>query len=278
MFREFGVAAPRAVHARLLVNGELRGTYFVVEQIDGRFTKQRFPEGGDGNVYKEAWPTSTTPEPYLAALQTNRDQNPTAQTMVDLATALLAGEDPTRWVEPEYMLRYIAVDRIIVHDDGPLHFYCGFNHNYYWYEGENTARLWLVPWDLDASFALGNSGNLSIIHLHPAWNAPVTSCSCGSSPAGGFGTPSSCDPLIGAFAARRDDYARTVDAFLNGPFAESNVRQKLDTWSAQIDASMRETGGLGGTPTYAEWREALATLRTHTETTRLHRGYPYDAN
>jgi spore coat protein CotH len=44
LFREFGVAAPRAMHARVLINGKLEGLHVVVEQIDGRFTDSRFSE------------------------------------------------------------------------------------------------------------------------------------------------------------------------------------------------------------------------------------------
>jgi hypothetical protein len=103
----------------------------------------------------------------------------------------------------------------------------------------------------------------------------VTACTCGSSALGGFGVPSSCDPLIGAFAERRDAYERAVDELLEGPYSEANVDRKLSAWSAQIDAAMQEAGGLDGAPTYEAWQGALGTLRAYVETTRVHRGYPY---
>ena len=163
-------------------------------------------------------------------------------------------------------------DSVIVHDDGPLHLYCGYNHNFYWYESEDAARFWLVPWDLDAAFAFGT---ISITHIAPAWNVLVDSCGCGINEGGGFGMPTSCDPLLGQFAKRKDDYERTVDALLAGPYAADNVSAKLDAWTAQIDAAMQEASGLDGAPTYDAWNEALATLREHVETTRANRGYPY---
>ena len=59
LFREMGVAAPRATHVRVTVNGKLEGLFVAVEEIDGRFTRSRFPEDGKGNVYKEVWPLHT---------------------------------------------------------------------------------------------------------------------------------------------------------------------------------------------------------------------------
>jgi len=263
LFREFGIAAPRAVHTRVLVNGELRGVYIAVEQIDGRFTKSRFTEGGDGNVYKEVWPTNASPEPYQNALETNRDQNPSVQKMVDFATALTNGEDVSEWLDVDYMLRYIAVDRVIVNDDGPMHLYCGYSHNFYWYEGQNVQRFWLIPWDLDASFQLGEQATT---HITPAWNTPATICSCGL-PA--------CDPVWGRFATRIEEYERSVDEFLAGPYSEENVSAKLTAWSSQIDAAMQEASGLDGSQTYEAWKQSLADFLGHVETTREHRGYPY---
>ncbi len=49
LFRQMGVPAPRAVHVRVLVNGELAGLFVNVEQIDGRFTRSRFADG-KGNL------------------------------------------------------------------------------------------------------------------------------------------------------------------------------------------------------------------------------------
>jgi spore coat protein CotH len=60
LFRELGVHASRTTHVRLLINGVFSGLYLLVEEIDGRFTRSRFADGGRGNLYKEAWTTRSS--------------------------------------------------------------------------------------------------------------------------------------------------------------------------------------------------------------------------
>ena len=48
LFRQMGVPAPRAVHAKLTINGTYTGLYSLVEQIDSRFIKENFDDD-DGN-------------------------------------------------------------------------------------------------------------------------------------------------------------------------------------------------------------------------------------
>ena len=75
LFRQMGVPAPRAVHARLNINGIYTGIYALVEQIDSRFIKENFDDD-EGNLYKEIWPLSSASMPYpvddyVNALKTN---------------------------------------------------------------------------------------------------------------------------------------------------------------------------------------------------------------
>ena len=79
LFRQMGVAAPRSVHARLLINGRYYGLYALTEQIDGRFTKHHFDDG-DGNLYKECWPLNSNGQAkssfeYRNSLKTNEEDN-----------------------------------------------------------------------------------------------------------------------------------------------------------------------------------------------------------
>lgn len=270
MFREFGIAAPRAVHARLSINGRFEGLYAVVEQIDGRFTHSRFAQdGGDGNLYKEVWPTADMAEPYLSALHTNEDSDPNVDKMLRFAASISEGPEQSRtWLDQDYLFDYIAADRVITNDDGVFHWYCSFNHNYYWYEAQHSDRMWLVPWDLDSSFQ-NPSG--PFVHINAPWNELAAECGCGQ----GRQMPASCDPLTGTWAADEETYDRAVDAFVAGPFAAPNVDAKLTRWIAQIDAVVQEAAGLNGAPSYAEWQQAVQELQAIIASSREHRGYDY---
>jgi spore coat protein H len=279
LFREMGVAAPRAAHARLLINGKLEGLFAIVEQIDGRFTRGRFGEGGQGNLYKEVWPTYSDPSVYVAALENNTAQ-PAVQRMVDFAAAVDAGPAGfASFIDRDYMLRYIAVDRVIVNDDGMFHFWCDKiaqgnnpgdfgNHNYYWYEAKDTNRFWLIPWDLDFAFD-ARADDV----VYPQWTVSAA-CVCGYKNYG-IQRPASCDKVVSYLATWLDDYNAKVDDFIAGPFEASKVDSKLDSWSAQIQSAVSEAVFLQGAPTVSAWQLAVLQLRADIANARMNRGYAY---
>jgi hypothetical protein len=272
MYREMGVASPRTAYVRVMINGQLEGLFLAVEEIDGRFTRSRFGEGGEGNLYKEVWPLYDNPQVYRTALEANKGDTTDVSKMLAFASAL-KNDPPTAldWVDRDYTLRYIAVDRLLLNDDGAFHFYCGrsgnnpgpyANHNYYWYEAEQAGRLWLVPWDLDVSL-----GNEARTFIDVEWSA-AASCMCHVAIGYQQRAPS-CDPLVAEFATWRDDYEAAVDRLLEGPFASDAIDAKLEAWSDEIAPFVEETAGLKGAPDQ-EVREVLTNSREN-------RGFPYRA-
>ena len=152
LFKSMDVEAPRSVHARLVINGELSGLYALTEQIDGAFTDYHFDDK-DGNVYKEVWPLymngkPMNPQSLISALKTNEDENPSTAIMSGFGDKLSNAETgDVQNVISEYMdinkvLSLVVVDRTIRHDDGFLHWYCDeggcSSHNFYWYEEPNN--------------------------------------------------------------------------------------------------------------------------------------------
>jgi spore coat protein CotH len=279
LFREAGVASPRVVHARVLINGQLEGLFAVIEQVDSRFTRARFTEGGEGNLYKEIWPRHDDPQAYLNALESNRNDMPSAAKMLAFKAAIDTGpQAAAAWIDRDYMLRYLAADRVTINDDGFLHWWCieqgqgnnpggTGNHNYYWYEAATAQRFWLIPWDADMSLGANRA-----VRIQPEWNE-AGSCQCSG---GGFGAiAAACDPLIDGWANWRTDYERAVDDFLAGPFSQANVTAKLDAWSAQIDAAVQESAGLKSAPQRAEWVTAVQDLRRIVNDARANRGAEY---
>ena len=84
LFRDAGVAAPRAVFARLELNGEPLGLFTLTEDIDDRFMADRFDDGGAGVLYKEVWPTSSRTALDIAEIEGKVGVNASAQGAPDL--------------------------------------------------------------------------------------------------------------------------------------------------------------------------------------------------
>jgi len=277
LFREMGVPAPRSVHARLLINGKFVGLFAFVEEVDGRFTRSRFSDGGEGNLYKEVWPIHSNEQTYLNALETNRDAAPLSTKILNFAQRLAKADDkelPTlidEHMNREVTLGYVAVDRTIRNDDGAFHFYCGVqagqgnnpgaygNHNYFFYEEAASDQLWLIPWDLDLSFR----GERSVTPITTDWDDTTADCACVHNGPFGIGQRApACDPLVRGWAGMQSDFDARVRAFLDGPFSAASVTNNLDAWAAQIAPAVAEAAAADPLQlSVANWNAALSSLR-----------------
>ena len=135
MFREMGVPAPRQAwgDVRLVIKSQefsteyILGLHLITESIDSDFTKASFP-GGEGNLYKEAWPGMDSRASYVAALRTNKKKAAVAR-MLEFSEKLNNATDDFELVEVvedfmdvEAVASYLAVDRAGNNWDGPLSF------------------------------------------------------------------------------------------------------------------------------------------------------------
>ena len=271
LFRELDIVAPRAVHARLYINGEYQGLVAVVENVDGRFTANRFGDAGDGNLYRDLWPSAdVTAQDAEAALKTNDDPG-----MVDVsdfmafkdAIAASTEADFATRMEPyldfDYLARYVVVDRAIANFDGIMAFYFGTgwgpdNQNYDWYD-VGGGRFTLIPWDLDKAFWYPEPNFWSDNAPHdngpvPNWNVSTQHCagylcdfdavivSNGVTQSGSHGVREiDCDPFLKLLRGQIYDRQQAIaDAFIAGPFSEASVRAKVEAWRAQIADGMQE--------------------------------------
>jgi spore coat protein H len=250
LFREMGVHAPRTAYARLIINGELQGFYTLVEQIDGRFTRERFADGGKGNLYKEVWPVHTTPAPYQTALRTNEDDPATSvDKMVRFAQEVMAADETSfaqvleRWTDVDMYMSYMAVARAIEHWDDITAVYCYgggcSNHNYYWYESTVADKVWLIPWDMDRAMVWPSP--LRSIYGVPDWDEVAP---CDEIPVffpGLSVLPPSCDPFLGLTARTLwDRYVAATESLLAGPFAEARIDARIDELSTLITGHVAE--------------------------------------
>lgn len=288
LFRQMGVPAPRAVHTRLLINGKYQGVFINVEEIDSRFTRSHFADG-EGNLYKEVWPTSldgltkpATAERWKSGLQTNTESNPSIDKALEFGRAVMQEGGDARaaatqsWLSTPNILRLIAVDRTIRNDDGPFHFFCDEsgceNHNFYLYEEQKADRMWLIPWDLDLAFvAAGNleTGRDRFLQVANEWDDHAAVCERrnGSESWIQPQLPPSCDPLLNGLGCYfQDEYQRALDELLTGPFSASVVEQKVSAWQAQISTAVSDANTADPrqlSPT--DWAAALRDLRLRIE-------------
>ncbi len=255
-FREMGIPAPRAVHARLVINGEYSGVYALIEQIDGRFTRQNF-EDGKGNLYKEIWPLHSngnvfSDNEYLQALETNEDEEPSVEMIRTFGQEIIDAADDTalkavieKWMNVDEIISYAAVDRTIRNDDGAFHWYCNGNvcapHNFFWYEEPSEKTMHLIPWDLDNAFENIISNANPVTPIADEWGETRNNCNPFRS--GFFGITqksAACDKLIGGWAKFNTEYETQRERFKNGPMSAAQVDLLMNKWSEQIRNATEE--------------------------------------
>ena len=269
MFRESGIHTSRASHAMVSVNGGPFGLYGMIEAIDGRFTKSRWKDedGGDGNLYKEAWPRESRTD-YAASLKTNEGASTEgmAEFARDVAEAARTGDRTLfeKHVDPAEALDYLAVDVAIDNVDGYRTFYCGGGsprgpqdcapHNFYWYQRADSAFFSLVPWDHNATFLV--SPWLADL---PEWNDASVSCSKPERTGANTLWFAGCYPW---FRVLRNLYARewveAMKRLLEGALADGVAEAWIDAWAAEIEPFVRED------TLYSEtsWRNAVEQLKS----------------
>ena len=291
LFRDMDIQAPRVAHARVYINGEYQGLWAAVEEVDGRFTANQFPDG-DGNLYKEIWPQSdVTDADAQNALKTNQDTATldvsdfmafkdavATSTEANFATQMAA------YIDFDYLARYIVVDRAITNFDGIMAFGFGTgwgpaNHNYYWYDA--GGKFMLIPWDLDKTFWYpepnfwsDNAPNGK--NIVPNWNVTTNSCNgytCNFDCVtvnNGVTTPCpyslreiDCDPFLKLLRGEIYDRQKAIaDAFITGPFSEPSVTAKLDAWQSQIADAISEDPLVD----HAQWQSSIDELRANLPT------------
>jgi spore coat protein CotH len=291
LYRQSGVPAPRTAHARVVVNGVVEGVFLMVEAVDGRFLDAHF-EDGDGNLYQDVWPTAVdgfteppTEALLRAALETHEDEGTDVSGMLAVGRAVQDARGLDRlWAvatgfSVAHTARFLAVDRTIRNDDGPVRFYCDDaacrNHNYFVYQEQFADRLWLVPWDLDLAFVDDGPTATDVdrqIQLTTAWDDHHRRCvpRPGGSDASRPQLPAGCDPLLGAMSCGfHDPYEDAVDELLGGPLRADVVDAELDAWSATIAAAVDEAHRLDPRqPSPEAWAAGLDDLRRRIDALR----------
>jgi len=251
LYRDSGIVAPRATWAKLRVNGDDRGLFGMVEEIDGRFAADRWPDNPDQNIYKEIWPGQTDTTWITSHLQSNKTTADVSQ-LVAFSEALNAAPEEQlratlgKYVDLNYMARYMAVDDAIANFDGVTTFYTSTtadqagNHNYNFYE-ESPNKFTIIPWDLESTLSLGSQfGNV------PYWQTTPSDCSVLYGVWNGQAQVSApgCNRVFRAISADLTEYRAAAQAVLDGPFAVDKMVAKIDSLASYIraDASVDPHG------------------------------------
>jgi hypothetical protein len=264
LYRDMGVVAPRATHAKLTVNGEYLGMFTLVENIDKELIEDHFA-ADTGNLYKSVWPLYSDAAPYIEALRTNEDA-PDVSRMIAFHAAIEGATDETftanmsSTLDLDALARYLAVDRAISNDDGIKALYCYgagstacTNSNYYWYEDPQGA-IQLIPWDLDYSLGDINT-DLGRSYADPNPNdcAPVPFCEfweldpCPADAADVFLLPPQCDDLYGKLhRATWDSTVAVLAELAAGPLSRDVIVPRVDAIREKIrDAVVADPNGPG---------------------------------
>lgn len=263
LYRAMGVVAPRALWAVLRVNDESLGLFSMVEQVDGRFTADRWPNNKDGNLYKEVWPTLTDAATARSHLETNEELADVSAFVAFSNAMNAAGDAQLRstlagYMDLDALARYMAVDDAIINNDGITALWTAAdrswtkNHNSYLYE-DAPGHFTLVPWDLDSVFPAAGS-----FPPVPHWTVVPADCDELYPTSDAYLAAPGCDRTFRAMAADLTAWRAAGQQLLAGPFSEATMVAAID----QAASFVRAQALADPTPsTVAPFEEAVADLR-----------------
>lgn len=151
LFRDAGVPAARATHARVTLNGRELGLYVVIEAMNKRFLKQHF-SSAKGNLY----------ETYVQDIDGPLDQDngeSTDQADVRALVNACSIQDPQmRWkalgkvLDVDRFLSFAAMELLVGHWDG----YTIHTNNYRLYHDPGSDMMVFITHGLDWAFRRPN--------------------------------------------------------------------------------------------------------------------------
>jgi spore coat protein CotH len=156
--------APQEAHARLIVNGDLRGVYAVIQVWESDAIKEHFNEplgslyrlrgviGMDPYLYAGDDPKAYVPAPWEQKLSKPGNGDDVIpkflKVMADSPSAIEPGTDV------ENLLAYLAANALITNTDG-LAGDTGVEDHYQYYDPA-TGKFVVLPWDPDNTFGADN--------------------------------------------------------------------------------------------------------------------------
>ena len=302
LFRDAGVAAPRAVFARLKLNGEPLGLFTLTEDIDDRFMADRFDDGGAGVLYKEVWPTSSRTALHLAEIEGMVGVNASAQGapdlpenarlpvdlaeavarnpndrpvtgFVDFARELLAHEDDPaarlaalerRLSDIDDFWAYLAVDRLTDNWDGIVAWYCVPEcQNHNYFWYEESRGGGFTLIPWDVEHSWRDPSPIRTYFGMPDWDDLHRSCRLRKVFWDLDAIAPFCDPLIGAAVTQGwAEYIAASRTLLEQLYPLERLHQRIDELAAIVEPHVIEDQAGPGERT---WRAAVELLHSEVE-------------
>jgi spore coat protein CotH len=165
VFEAMGIASPQISYARVTVNDEYWGVYWLIENIGKDFLRARFGEDA-GNLYEydylDDWRFTVrgdgtqrayVPGPFKPETnEDNNDSTPLARFVDHANSASTTGFGATmgQYIDVNKWLTHVAVENALAGSDGVVG-QQGMN-NFYLYQFSNNGKFVLIPWDQDTTF------------------------------------------------------------------------------------------------------------------------------
>ncbi|HPO50495.1 MAG TPA: CotH kinase family protein, partial [Spirochaetota bacterium] len=143
-FNDMGVYAPRVGFCRLYINGDFKGLYTIVEQIDKDFFKNR-DFNKKGYIYKGTWPSEFRKRSASKFQYSGDKKNEeAAKEARNRFIQEIENSDFTN-LDVEKVVSYAAVSLLTGHWDS---FLWNVNNDYLYYNRDN-GKWFITPWDMD---------------------------------------------------------------------------------------------------------------------------------
>ena len=233
LYRDAGMPAPREVHARVTVNGELKGLYAVEERVGTKFLKKHFGTPvrqlyyWTGQVDDLDW-LGSNPALYVPDLLKHRDRTLPmgGKDIAELVDAVKNKDIAAagRIFDVENFLRHLAVEALTGETDGFIgvstreetkHIW---SSNFFLYKNPKTEKFQTLIWDRDQSF----------------WR-PV-----GTGATAGFSEHMFTRRLILDRPENLKRYREILRGLLDGPAAPDRLVARLDAIFSEIKAAALE--------------------------------------
>ena len=269
VFRDAGVSAPRAAHARLELNGEPLGLFALVEDVDDRFIADRFRDRGRGVLYKEIWPGNIESLwVFQESLEDAIARGPVdASGMEAFSESFAAAETneqrfqilTEQTQDEDDLFNYLAVDRLSDNWDGIVAWYCVpecGNHNYFWYQDALSGRYTLIPWDLEHTWR--SPSPIRTFYQMPDWDELDRSCRRRAVFLDIPALAPHCDPMIQALVTLGwERYIEASRELMRETISLELMHDRVDRLSKLLDQHVRaDANG----PGYLAWQEGVKRL------------------